>query len=269
MPKPSGFTKQLGIRTDDETIERCRIAGAGLGEVAGARHLLQLGWERYTGAIGLAGASTADRLRAIAAELDQQALAVTVAPSGAVVEPEPTAERIAAIRQETNAALIVTTRGLMVFGLAPDDSGEACLALDTVSGEIGLSCSGVNVTRKIGDAAPAVAVLAQLLAGVLGRTAETVAAGGAPEAAPAGRHERLGLTVTAAHPADGLSRIELGEATLCCHSLQITALCSELFALQARLAADSIGRRQALETTLSRTPSREACTLMWERTHGS
>lgn len=249
--------------------EKCRDVGGG-NQSKGAALLVQGGIDALAeaGTLDLDVVELAEVLAHRLRERRRQQQAVTVAPSGAVIEPEPTAERIAAIRQETDAALIVTQRGLMLFGLTPDDSGDACLALDTVSGEVGLSCSSAHVSRKLGDAAPAVAGLAQLLAGVLGRTAETVAAGGAPEAAPAGRHERLGLTVTAAHPADGLSRFELGEASLSCHSLQLTALCSELFALQGRLVADSIGQRKALESALSRTPSREETSICWSRTHG-
>lgn len=267
MPKDPGFTKQLGIRCDAETIERCRIAGGGNGEVAGARRLLDLGWHGYRQAVGLSGASRADRLRAIAAELDQEAASITVAPSGALMVSEPTADKIHQQRTETGAALITTRNGLLLFGLGADD-GESCFAIDTEAEQLGVMDGAMSVSRKLVDPCPTVAALAQLVAGVLARTAATVAAGEPPTAAPASRHERLGLTVWGAHPADGASRIELGDAVVTIHSLALTALASELFALQGRLVADAIGRRQQLEAQLSRSLSREETSICWSRTHG-
>lgn len=267
MPKETGFTKQLGIRCDAETIERCRIAGAGRGEVAGARHLLDLGWQGYAGAIGLAGASRADRLRAIAAELDREAEATAVAPSGALMVAEPTADKITAQREKTGAALVSTRQGVLLFGIGADD-GEACFAVDPAAGQIGVMADAASETRDLGDAAPAVAALAQLVAGVLGHATEAVAAGKPATAAPAGRHERLGLTVWGAHPDDGLSRLQIGAAWVSFSSLALTGLCSELFALQFRLVHDSIAQRQDLEARLSRTPSRETSAVMWSRSHG-
>lgn len=267
MARPPGYTKQIGIRCDPETEQRCLIAGAGEGVVAGARRLIDRGWESWSQAVGLAGASRADRLRAIAAELDQEASAYTVAPSGALMVSEPTADKIHQQRTETGAALVSTRQGLLLFGHGADEQ-ETCFALDSESGEIGITGGSARAVRQLGDTCPAVAALAQLLAGVLSRTAETVSQGEPPTAAPAGRHERLGLTVWGAHPDDGLARLQIGDAWLSCHSLALTALCSELFALQTRVVAEAIGQRQQLEAVLSQTPSREAIALAWSRTHG-
>lgn len=267
MPKQSGFTKQLGIRCEAETIKRCEIVGAGRGEVAGARELLRLGWERYRAAIGLAAASRADRLRAIAAELDAEAQAITVAPSGALMVSEPTAEKIHQLRNETHAALLTMRNGLLLFGLGPDGE-EACFALDAEAGVVGITTRSASEQRELGDICPAVHALAQLVAGVLGRTASAAATGDGPESAPAGQHPRLGITIWGAHPADGLARISIGEAVVMIHSLQLTAMASELFALEGRVVADAIAQRESLEQALSRTPSRQETSLAWSRSHG-
>lgn len=267
MSRPPGYTKQVGIRCDPETKQRCLIAGAGQGEVAGARRLLDLGWQSYSQAVGLAGASRADRLRAIAAELEQEGSARTVAPSGALMVSEPTADKIHQQRAETGAALITTRNGLLLFGPGADGQ-EACFALDSEAGEIGITGGAARAVRELGDTCPAVAAVAQLLAGVLATAAETVSQGEPPTAAPAGRHERLGLTVWGAHPCDGLARLQIGDAWLSFSSLALTGLCSELFALQFRLVHNSIAQRQELEERLSRTPSREESNLMWSRSHG-
>jgi hypothetical protein len=267
MSRPPGYTKQIGIRCDPETLDRCVAAGAGRGEVAGARVLLELGWQRYSQAVGLAAASRADRLRAIAAELDEEAAAVAVAPSGAVMARELTAAKIHQLRSETGAALFTTQTGLLLFGLTPEGE-EGCFALDSTAGEIGITAGNTTESRKLGELCPAVAALAQLVAGILGRTASAAATGDGPSSAPAGQHPRLRVTVWGCHPDDGLARIRIGDAVLCIHSLQLTALCSELFALQGRLVADAIGQRQHLEAVLRRTPSREETALAWSRTHG-
>lgn len=267
MSRPPGYTKQIAVRCSSETVERCLIAGAGQGEVAGARRLLDLGWQSYSQAVGLAGASRADRLRAIAAELDQEASAYTVAPSGALMVSEPTADKINQQRTETGAALVSTRQGVLLFGHGAGEQ-ETCFALDSEAGEIGITGGSARAVRQLGDTCPAVAALAQLLAGVLARTAETVSQGEPPTAAPAGRHERLGMTVWGAHADDGLARLQIGDAWLSCHSLALTALCSELFALQTRVVAEAIGQRQQLEAVLSQPPSREAVTLAWSRSHG-
>jgi len=191
-----------------------------------------------------------------------------VAPSGAIVLPDPTPKRIDQIREATNCALIVTGRGLLLFGLTPEGR-EAVLAIDTAAAEIGIQTATVSVSRKLGDTCPAISSLAELAAGVMGRTAEAVAAGEHPTAAPAGRHERLGLTIQASHPEDGLARVTLGEAALCCHSLQLVALAAELFALQGRLVADQLALRAGLEEALAQPASRQETPLLWERSHGS
>lgn len=267
MARPPGYTKQIAVRCDPETVAHCVAAGAGRGEVAGARVLLELGWQRYSQAVGLAATSRADRLRAIAAELDEDAAAVAVAPSGAVMVSEPTAHKIHQLRSETGAALFTTRTGLLLFGLTPEGE-EGCFALDSAAGEIGITAGNTTESRKLGDLCPAVAALAQLMAEVLRRTAEAAVAGDGPSSAPAGQHPRLRVTVWGCHPDDGLARIRIGEAVLCISSLNLTALCSELFALQGRLVADAIGHRQQLEAVLSQTPSREETALAWSRTHG-
>lgn len=267
MARPHTYTKQIGIRCDEVVEERCEIAGDGAGVGAGARRLIDLGWQSYSQAVGRAGASRADRLRAIAAELDQEASAYNVAPSGSLMVGEPTSARIRQARDETGAALITTKPGILLFGLGADGE-EACFALDAESGVIGITTRSSSINRELGNVCPSVAALAQLLAGVLARTAETVSLGKEPTAAPAGRHERLGLTVWGAHPDDGLARLQIGEAWVAIHSLQLTALCSELFALQARMVADAIGRREQLEAALRKAPSRAETELAWSRTHG-
>jgi len=70
MARRLEFTKQLGIRCNQETIDRCIRAGAGKGETAGARVLMDLGWEQFTGK-AQAALPLADRLYAIAAEVEQ------------------------------------------------------------------------------------------------------------------------------------------------------------------------------------------------------
>jgi hypothetical protein len=222
---------------------------------------------QQSGGIGLTAASRADRLRAIAAELDAEARANTVAPSGALMVSEPTAEKIHQQRTETRAALLTMRSGLLLFGMGPDGE-EACFALDVTAGVVGITTRSASAQRELGDLCPAVHAVAQLVAGVLGRTASAAATGDGPESAPAGQHPRLGVTVWGAHPADGLSRIAIGEASVSIHSLQLTALASELFALEGRVVADAIAQRQQLEQVLSRTPSRTETSLAWSRTHG-
>jgi hypothetical protein len=220
-----------------------------------------------SGGIGLVAASRADRLRAIAAELDAEARAITVAPSGALMVSEPTAEKIHQQRSETAAALLTMRSGLLLFGLAPDGE-EACFALDAEAGVVGITSRSASQQRQLGDLCPAVHALAQLVAGVLGRTASAALTGDGPASAPAGQHPRLGITVWGAHPDDGLARIAIGEAAVSIHSLQLTAVASELFALEGRLVADAIGKRQQLEQALSRTLSRQETEIAWSRSYG-
>jgi hypothetical protein len=122
---------------------------------------------------------------------------------------------------------------------------------------------------ELGETVPALGSLAALLAGVLTRAWETVAAGSAPADAPPGRRTDWGLVVTAAHPSDGLARVELPGAALCLHSLQLLQLASELFGLLARRSAAAIDTRAGLEQLLAR-PSAEVppVALAWSRTHG-
>ena len=215
---------------------------------------------RQTGAVGLAGASRADHLRAIAAELDQEASAYIAAASGSLLVSESTAEKIHQQRTETGAALITTRNGVLLFGHGADEH-ESCFALDYEACEFGITGCSARTVRLLGDNCPAVAALAQLLADVLNRAAETISQRELSTAAPAGRHERLGLTVWGAHPDDGLCRLQIGDAWVSFSNLALTGLCSELFALQFRLVADAIGQRQQLEAALSQTPSREAIAL--------
>ena len=70
MTTRPGYTKQIGIRCDPETVDRCLIAGAGQGEVAGARLLMELGWQAFCG-MTPAQLSIAERLRQLAAEIER------------------------------------------------------------------------------------------------------------------------------------------------------------------------------------------------------
>ena len=251
-PSDEALVNELGNKSTSDGVRKA---------IEIARHVLQ------AGGIGLAAASRADRLRAIAAELDAEARTITAAPSGALMVSEPTAEKIHQLRSETAAALLTMRSGLLLFGLGPDGE-EACFALDTEAGVVGITTRSASEQRELGDRCPAVHALAQLVAGVLGMTASASAAGDGPASAPAGQHPRLGITVWGCHPADGLARIAIGEAAVSIHSLQLTALASELFALQGRVVADAIGQRQQLEAVLSRTPSREETSIAWSRSHG-
>ena len=123
---------------------------------------------RQTGAVGLAGASRADHLRAIAAELDQEASAYTAAASGSLLVSESTAEKIHQQRTETGAALITTRNGVLLFGHGADEH-ESCFALDYEACEFGITGCSARTVRLLGDNCPAVAALAQLLADVLNR----------------------------------------------------------------------------------------------------
>ena len=70
MPRRNEFTKQLGIRCNQDTIDRCLQAGAGAGEVAGARVLMELGWKAFCGMTADAQLPIPERLRLIAAEIE-------------------------------------------------------------------------------------------------------------------------------------------------------------------------------------------------------
>jgi hypothetical protein len=80
MAKRQDYIKQIGIRCHQETVERCVIAGAGRGEVAGARKLLELGWQAYLG-LAPAPLSFPDQLRIIASELERLSSTTTENPS--------------------------------------------------------------------------------------------------------------------------------------------------------------------------------------------
>jgi hypothetical protein len=266
MARRLELTKQLGIRCNQETIDRCIRAGGGKGETAGARVLMDLGWQQFTGKAA-AQLPLADRIYAIAAEIEQLSR-YSVSGSGAGLLSAATTEAIDALRA-AGAGCIVTSSGLLVPGVTPAGA-DALLVLDLEAGQLAITGSdGTDAVVELGEALPAVGSLAALVSGVLSRAWETVAAGRTPADAPPGRRTDWGLVVIAADPSDGLSRVELPGAVLCLHSLQLLQLASELFGLLARRSAASLQDRAELEQLLAR-PSAEAppVALSWSRTHG-
>jgi len=267
MPRRLEFTKQLGIRCNQDTIDRCIRAGGGKGETHGARVLMEMGWQQFVSEVE-AGLPLADRLHAIAAEVRELQERHTVSGSGAALLTDPTPDRINALRQE-GAGLIVLRSGLLLPGLTPDGA-EAMLALDLEAGELGITAAdGSRAVVELGEVLPALGSLAALVAGVLTRCWETVAGGDEPTEAPPGCRMDWGLVIHAAHPADGLSRLELPGAVLCLHSLQLLQLSAELFGLLARRSAATLQDRAELEQLLARPSALEPpVSLCWSRTHG-
>lgn len=256
------------ILCPSDLANAARKVGAG-NTTKGVNTLMRAGLDAMAGRpeLELSPAELAELLAHRLREEARQPASITTAPSGALMVSEPTAEKIHQRRSETHSALLTMRTGLLLFGLGPDGE-EACFAIDAEAGVAGITTRRASEQRELGDLCPAVHALAQLAAGVLGRTASAAAAGDGPESAPAGQHPRLGITIWGAHPADGLARIAIGEASVRIHSLQLTALASELFAMEARVVADAIAQRDSLEKTLSRTPSRRETQIAWSRSHG-
>jgi len=266
MPKETRYPHPIGLRVDSEMLAWCRVAGAGKGETVGARALLAEGIAQLSAA-QRRQAPIADRLEALVGELRQQER-YSVSGSGAGLLSAPTTEAVNALR-DAGAGLIVTRSGLLLPGLTPDGA-EAMLALDLEAGELGITAAdGSRAVVELGEVLPALGSLAALVAGVLTRCWEAVAGGDEPTDAPPGCRMDWGLVIHAAHPADGLSRVELPGAVLCIHSLQLLQLCAELFGLLARRSAATLQDRAELEQLLDR-PSAEAppVSLCWSRTHG-
>ncbi|MFN4867790.1 MAG: hypothetical protein ACK5GZ_15920 [Cyanobium sp.] len=267
MPRETRYAHPIGLRVDQETLNWCRRAGGGKGETPGARLLLALGIERFSTELEQRPASIPDQLEAIAAQL-RELQSHSVSGSGAALLTDPTPDRINALRQE-GAGLIVLRSGLLLPGLTPDGA-EALLALDLEAGQLGITAAdGSHAVVELGEVLPALGSLAALVAGVLTRCWETVAGGDEPADAPPGRRMDWGLVIHAAHPADGLSRVELPGAVLCLHSLQLLQLSAELFGLLARRSAASLQDRAELEQLLARPSALEPpVSLCWSRSHG-
>lgn len=266
MPKETRYPHPIGLRVDSETLAWCRVAGAGKGETAGARALLAEGIAQRA-SDDRRQAPIADRLEALVGELRQQER-YSVSGSGAALLSAPTTEAVNALR-DSGAGLIVLRSGLLLPGLTPDGA-EAMLALDLEAGELGITAAdGSRAVVELGEVLPALGSLAALVAGVLIRCWEAVRSGNAPADAPPGRRVDWALVVHAAHPADGLSRVELPGAVLCVHSLQLLQLASELFGLLARRSAATLQDRAELEQLLARPSALEPpVSLCWSRTHG-
>ena len=261
-----GYTKQLGIRCDEETINRCIRAGAGRGEVAGARALMALGWPRFLEEVA-AGLPVADRLRAIAVEVEQleQRPHAIATSSGAALLHAPTGERIAQLRKQARPGLIATPTGFLAYG--QDTVGnESVLTVDQENGELGMANSDGEEVKQPLDL-PTAASLAGMFSRAVTAAHEQAAQGRSPRKAEPITHRGLGLTVWAAHPDDGHARIQLGGLEQRIHGLVLLQLVAELHALVARATAEQLQIRQGLEQLMA-APDTKAPALAWERSHG-
>lgn len=186
---------------------------------------------------------------------------VPVSPAGAAVVPDATGEVLDHLRRNVGAALVVAPKEVWLFGHTPEGR-HAALVLDAEEGVLAIDTGDVRETVRLDAPAGAVHAMAQQLAAALGRAAGAVAVGQEPADAPAVEHPNLRLRVWADHPTDHQSRLQIGQAALCCHSLLLTGLASELFALQVRLVSDGMNQRQSLEQLLKSRP------LAGARSHG-
>lgn len=266
MPKETKYPHPIGLRVDSETRAWCRLVGGERGETHGARQLVAEGIKARA-AEQQRRAPLADRLEALVAELRERGR-YSVSGSGAALLSAPTTEAIDALRA-AGAGCIVTRSGLLVPGVTPAGA-DALLVLDLEAGQLAITATdGAEAVVELGEALPAVGSLAALLSSVLTRAWETVAQGNTPAEAPPGRRTDWGLVVTAAHPSDGLARIELPGAALCMHSVQLLQFAAEVFGLLARRSAEQIEIRAGLEEAMGRPAAdAPAVALCWDRSHG-
>ncbi len=266
MPRRLEYTTQLGIRCNEDTVNRCRRAGGGKGETHGARILLEMGWQRFIGEVE-AGLPASDRLRAIAAEVAQleRRCAVIGGSSGAGFLPEPSAELIAQIRKELRPGVIATGAGLLGYG---EDliGNEAVLTVDLANGELAMANTDAEEVKQPLDL-PTLASVAGICSRAVTAAQEQAAQGRSPRKAEPITHRGLGLTVWAAHPDDGHARIQLGGLEQRMHGLVLLQLVAELHALVARATAEQLQIRQGLEKLMA-APDTKAPALAWERSHG-
>jgi hypothetical protein len=252
--------------TTRQLVAQARAVGGG-NLSKGCNLLMQGGIESLNGSPTL-DLSDADLAELLAHRLRERQQALSVSGSGAALLSDPTPDRIDALRLQ-GAGVIVTRSGLLVPGLTPEGL-EALLVVDLEAGVLAITAAdGSGQSLELGESLPALGCLAALVSGTLTRCWEAVRQGKAPASAPQGQRPDWGLVIWPAHASDGLSRVALGDAVICLHSLQLLQLSSELFGLLARRSAALLQTRAELEQLVARPPAdAPAVALQWERTHG-